>query len=308
MAGQFTDVVDVKGMLKDPEKPDTKLDLPPEWKSWDKAFQEVRDAINKFLDVVDQVPGIDISMRLPGGSLVDIVVKPFTGDWDRIYMNGAACKTWGEAVGGMGRNVGQVPIDMALHWKGKGAVSFTAHQGVYAVVISAIGALLQYGEKVFQAIGKMSQRLGETVVKVLTRLGKLLIRVLGQVANRLSGWWAWIKTAAEVVVNGLDVVRDIYNDVVEIIDLVKRLFDLKSKVEAWVSDQVAKLKAFQELPAISLELPNVTNIRLAEFPPVDQGIKARIDEKVSSHTTKEKSQAEKDLEGSVTSAEEAATK
>lgn len=84
MAGQFTDVVDVKGMLKDPEKPDTKLDLPPEWKSWDKAFQEVRDAINKFLDVVDQVPGIDISMRLPGGSLVDIVVKPFTGDWDRI--------------------------------------------------------------------------------------------------------------------------------------------------------------------------------------------------------------------------------
>lgn len=306
MAGQFTDVVDVKGMLKAPEKPDTKLDLPADWKKWDTAFQEVRDAINKFLDVVDKVPGIDISMRLPGGSLVDIVVKPFTGDWDRIYMNGAACKTWGEAVGGMGKNVGQVPIDMALHWSGKGAVSFTAHAGVYAVVISAVGALLQYGEKIFQAIGKMSQRLGEAVVKVLTRLGKLLIRVLGQIAKRLSGWWAWVTTAAEVVMNGLDVVRDIYNDVVEIIELVKRLFDLKSKVEAWVSDQVAKLKAFQELPIISGELPNVTNIRLAEFPAVDEGIKARIDAKVNKHTSQGQSQAEKDLEGSVSSAEETA--
>jgi hypothetical protein len=306
MAALFVDKVDIKALLKEPEKPDTKLNLPPEWQSWDKAFQEVRDAINKFLDVVDQVPGIDISMRLPGGSLVDIVVKPFTGDWDRIYMNGSACKVWGEAVGGLGTNVGQVALDMLPRWSGKGALSFAAHQGVYAVVISAIGALLHYGEKVFQAIGNMSKRLGETVVKVLTRLGKLLIRVLGQVAKRLAGWWAWVKTAAEVLVNGLDVVRDIYNDVVEIIELVKRLFDLKAKVEAWVSDQVAKLKLFQELPNISLELPNVTNIRLAEFPPVDQGIKARIDAKVSAHTTKEKSQAEKDLEGSVSSAEEAA--
>jgi len=307
MAVTFVDAVDVKAMLKAPDQRNAEIKRPAEWAEWNEAFKKIRDTINKFLDVVDKVPGIDITMRLPGGDLEDLVVKPFTGDWNRIRMNGDACKVWGQSVQGLSQNVAKLPKDMALHWYGKTALAFDAHHVAYAVVMKGIGMILEKGELLFSKMGDMSQKLGEVAIRVLTKLGKILLRVIGRILEKFAGWWAAIKTAAEVVVNGLQPVIDIYNDIVKIIDLVGKLFELKDKVVAWVEDKVAKLKLFSELPHMIENLPNLTAVRLPDAPAVDPNLQSTVNSQVNNTDPSATTAADTGLEGTISSADSVAT-
>jgi hypothetical protein len=259
----FGIVVDVPASLTPPEQISSKLDVPREWKSWDELFQTIRDTINDFIDVANKVPGIELQ-QLPGGSLADLVIKPFTGDWDRIRMNGEACTILKKGVQGLSKNTLAIPIDMSPHWTGRAAVAFSAVATVFGVVLDSVANVMAKGELVYAKVGRVCQRIGETAIKVIVALGKLLGRLAGKIAQRFAHWLAWVKTAADVIANGLEPVRDIYNGVRRVIDLVDHIFEMKARVEEYVDRMTQAFEVFTDIPAVVDELPTLGQIVLKD--------------------------------------------
>ena len=262
----FARVVDVQATLTPPEQVESHLKVPPEWKTWDSLFQTVRDAINEFIDVANHVPGIDLK-PLPGGNLNDLVIKPFTGDWDRIRMNGEACKILEKGVDGYAKNTLAIPIDMGPHWTGQAAVAFSGVATVFGVVMDRVGNVMAKGQLVYEKIGRVSQRIGETAIKVIVSLGKLLGRLASKIAQRFSNWIAWVKTTADVIANGLEPVMDIYNGVKRVIDLVDHVFEMKTRVEEYIDRMNKALEVFTHIPDVVDELPTLGQIVLREAKP-----------------------------------------
>jgi hypothetical protein len=252
----FGDVVDVREILQPPVVSAAELVLPRDWVVWDTLFMRARDGIALLMSVADRLPGVDIP-RMPEGSLADIVVKPLCGDWDRIRANGEACRILGRGVEGMAVNLLTVPLALAPHWSGHTATSFAAHHAEYAVAAEGVAGVVARGRVVFDAIGEMSTRVGETVIRLLTRLGLLLARVARKVARRLAPYVGWLATVKDFVVDGLGPILDIVADIRETVDLVHALLDLAQKVRSWLADARHDLGVFSSLPAMLDGLPTV---------------------------------------------------
>ncbi len=259
----FAMVVDVAATLKPPEQIDTKVNVPSDWKTWDNLFQTIRDTINEFIEVANLVPGIDLE-QLPGGSLNDLVIKPFTGDWDRIRMNGEACKILKEGVRGLSKNTLAIPIDMERHWSGKAAFAFSGVAIAFGVIMDRVANVLAKGQLVYEKIGEVSRKIGQTAIKVIVALGKLLGRLVGKIAQRFASWIGWVKTTAEVIAHGLEPVMDIYNGVKRVVDLVQHILELKTRVEEYVDRMTKALEVFENIPNVVDELPTLGQIVLRD--------------------------------------------
>jgi hypothetical protein len=252
----FRDAVDLREILKPPAVGRATLMVPRDWAVWDELFMRVRDGINMLLGLADHVPGLDVP-RLPDGSLADIVVKPLCGDWDRIRANGEACHILGRGMEGFAGNLLVLPVQLAPHWSGQTAVSFAAHHSGYALAVEAIARLVSRGHLVFEAVGQMSQRVGETAIRLLTRLGLLLARVVRKIATRLAPYVGWLATAKELLVDGVQPILDIVADIRETVELVHCLMDLVHQVRAWLTEAREDLSIFASLPALLDGLPRV---------------------------------------------------
>lgn len=286
---------DIAAMLKVPDKRDVKVDRPPEWIQWDEAFQKIRDTINKLLELVDLIPGVDPG-RLPGGNLEQIVIYPFTGDWNRIRMNGDACKIWGDATVALGENVKAIPKGMLGHWWGQAQLAFDAQHIAYGYVLKAIGSLVEHGKVLFDKIGDMSQKIGERAMRILVRLGTKLLSLVKRIGSRFGGWFAWAKTAYDVATKGIDAISDIWYDIKDCIEQVKNIMELAEKVRAWVSDSIGKLKALGDLDSLMEQLPQVAEVALKDLTTPGPSIQEKLDAQVGAHKNKPKSKAEQDLE------------
>lgn len=247
---------DVPGLLVAPAVDTSTLDLPADWRTWDYYFQKVRDAINTFASVADQVPHVDLG-RLPEGSLAHVLIKPFCGDWDRIRANGTASVAAADAMAAASGNVALTPVFLLDGWQGRAALAASVHVEGYALVTRGLAEVVRAGKLAFAGVGRMSQEYGEAAIRIITPLGRLLVRVVGKIMSRLGGWVGWLKTAAEVATDGLERVRDIYEDIRRIIQLVRDLIELKSQIEDWVAEVRAQLAVLLELPEIVSGLPRL---------------------------------------------------
>lgn len=248
--------VDLREILVAPEVGSADLVVPQDWAVWDALFMKVRDGIAMLLSVADHLPGVSVP-RLPEGSLADIVVKPLCGDWDRIRANGAACRILGSGMEGLAANLVAVPLQVGHHWSGHGALSFAAHHAAYAVAAEGLAQIVRRGHLVFEAIGAMSQRVGEVAIRLLTRLGILLARVVRKIARRLAPYIGWLATAKEVLVDGLGPILDLVADIRETVDLVHSLVDLVHQVRAWLTQGREDLRILASLPSMVADLPHV---------------------------------------------------
>ena len=252
----FGDLVDVRDVLRPPTVRSATLVLPQDWVVWDALFMRARDGINLLAGIADRVPAVDVP-RLPEGSLADLVVKPFCGDWDRIHANGEACRTLGRGLDGLARNLIALPLDLLPHWSGHTMMSFAGHHAGYAAAVEAASHVVSRGQVVFDSIAEVSQRVGETAIRLLTRLGQLLVRVARKVARRLAPYVGWLATVKDVLVDGLGPILDIVADIRETVALVHALLALIHRVTAWLEVARGDLMIFASLPAIVDGLPTL---------------------------------------------------
>lgn len=253
---RFKDAVALGDVLTAPEVESAELTLPSQWQAWDALFQKIRDGINDFLSAADKVPGIN-PPRLPDGSLEELVIKPFCGDWDRIRANGVACASYGEGISGLGQNLATIPADMEPYWSGSARTAFAAHHVSYGVALDGVGGVVAQGQRLFEGMASVSQGLAQRAIAAITRLGQLLARVSSGLAKRMGGWLAWINTLKDIVTDGLDSVRDLYDGIIEIVGIVGDLIELKSTVQNYVGQQVAKFRRFTDLEAIMERIPTI---------------------------------------------------
>lgn len=247
---------DVPGLLVVPDPGASSLDVPADWRTWDHYFQLVRDAINIFASVADKVPHVELG-RLPGGSLADLVIKPFCGDWDRIRANGTAGVAAADAMAGAAGNVAVTPLLLLGGWEGRAALAASVHVEGYALVTRGLAEVVRTARAGFAGLGRMSQEFGEAAIRIIVPLGKLLVRVARKIVSRLGGWVGWVRTATEVIANGLEEVRDIVEDIRRVIQLVRDLIELKHLVVEWVAEVRAQLAVLLELPEVVSGLPRL---------------------------------------------------
>ncbi len=253
----FGDLIDLREVLQPPAVGSATLVVPKDWAVWDALFIKVRDGINVLLGVADQVPGLVVP-RLPEGNLAHLVIKPLCGDWDRIRANGEACRTLAKGMEGLAGNLLVLPLQLSTHWSGHTAISFAAHHAGYALAVEGVARLVSRGQLVFEAVGQMSQRVGETAIRLLTRLGLLLARVVRKIATRLAPYVGWLATAKELLVDGVKPILDIVADLRETVDLVHSLLDLVHHVRAWLAEARQDLSIFASLPAMLDALPSLS--------------------------------------------------
>lgn len=258
MGAVFADLQSVQGELVAPTVGTTKLDLPQDWQNWDSIWQEVRDTVNKILGVLSAV-GLDLGFRLPDGTLVDVVVKPLTGDFDRIRANGDACTKADSGLTALSNNIGGNTVDLALHWSGAASEAFQAQALAYAAVTRAVGAALHLGKLAFTALAETSVELAEVAVKILTKLGTTIVRLAGKIASRMSGWFAWARLAYDLATEGWNAIQDIVDDIKTCITMVGHITELIEKVKAYIQAMLAKFEHFKQLPDLLNDLPNIVD-------------------------------------------------
>jgi len=232
------------------------LVVPADWRTWDWYFERARDAVNDFLSLVDKLPSVDVG-RLPEGSLADLVVKPFCGDWDRIARQADACVIAADAMDGLALNVALVPLDLGRDWWGEASVAAVAHVDCYAVATRGMAEVVASGREAFVAASWMSRRVGETAIRLLVAVGRLLVRLAAKLASRFGGWVAWARAAAEILEEGLGPVRDIYDDVRRLVRLVDDLVALRDLVTEWVAEARSALGVMRGLPDLVERLPRL---------------------------------------------------
>ena len=253
---RFGDAVDLGQVLVPPPVGEASLQVPKDWETWDALYVEIRDGLDVLRSVAELIPGVDLP-ELPGGSLADLVVTPFSGDWNRVRAHGDACVTLGRGMDGLGRNLAAIPLDLAPHWAGATTLAFAGHHAGYGLAAAAAGRVVAQGTWVFEGIARVSQRVGEAAIRLLTRLGQLLIKAVRQLRRRVLPLVGWLTTVRDLVVDGLGPVLDLVRDVVEIVESVRDLVALAEEVRAWVEVQVERLRVFTQLRSVLDLLPTL---------------------------------------------------
>ena len=253
---RFGDAVDLDAVLAPPPVGEASLQVPKDWETWDSLYVEIRDGLDVLRSVAELLPGVNLP-ELPGGSLADLVVTPFSGDWNRVRAHGDACVTLGRGMDGLGRNLAAIPLDLAPHWVGATTVSFAGHHAGYALAAAAAGRVVAQGIWVFEGIARVSQRVGEAAIRLLTRLGQLLVKVVRQLRRRVLPLVGWLATARDLIVDGLGPVLDLVRDVIEVAECIRDLVALAEEVRAWVEVQVERLRVLTQLRSVLDLLPTL---------------------------------------------------
>ncbi|MFZ2501042.1 MAG: hypothetical protein WAW88_00020 [Nocardioides sp.] len=261
----FVDVVDVERLLVAPGEVRLLPRVPADWAEWDFLFQRARDGINLLLGVADHLPGVDIP-RLPPGSLADLVVKPFCGDWDAISQHAEASRQWGKGLAAVGANLAVVPLELGVQWRGATPQGFTQHHLGYARTLAEAGAVVATGGLAFTALGRMSLRVGERAIVLLTRLGRLLVRLASKIGKRLAPYVGWLATAVDVLADGVGPILDILHDLEEAIALVKVLQTLRREFDAFLHDIKVELAQLAELGDQLRRLPELAGRSFPGWP------------------------------------------
>lgn len=250
---------DVPGILQPPAQRTVELTELADFARWDSLYQTIRDTVNKFIEVVHLVTGIDLAPLQEGG-LADLIIKPLTGDWNRIKMNGDACKIAGNATIAMGTNIAFLPVNIRDSWEGSAEDSFVLTAETFGVIAGGLGGLMSCTYLAFDLISQTSEALGRVVMRILNALFRLLERVAAKIASRFGGWWAAIKTGLEIVAHGLEPVIDIYNGIKMIIKLVQDTLDLVDAAREWVDSSIERVKeafaAFEQFGDIFTQVAN----------------------------------------------------
>jgi hypothetical protein len=232
---RFVELVDVSSLLVAPEVGAAVPRVPKEWEAWDHLYEVARDGANLLLAVIDKLPGVDVP-RLPGGTLADLVVKPLSGDWDRIAAHGDAAERWAQGMRGVAANLAVVPAGLGSVWEGEAAVAFRLRHAGFAAAIGLAAELSHTGRLLFEGLGRMSLRLGERVIELLTRLGRVLIRLARKVGQRLAPYVGWALSVKEVLVDGLGPILDIIEDLREVVGLVQDPIELVALIQEWLAE------------------------------------------------------------------------
>jgi hypothetical protein len=203
------------------------LDAPPVGTdSLKSQIQDLGDALEVFDWVYE---------KIRGQSVIDELIKPLTGDFNRIRANGEAWKEIGQAFRKISDNQ-SFAVDKLRdeHWtEGAAARAFQSHIEVtWGLALQGAALGCDWIQKGFDLLADRAVQVGQAAIDLLEKL----LKVLKKLALKLTGVGTVIGAAIDILSGDLPFKKDVKAAV----DLIKAIIELKGKLE----DLLASAKKF----------------------------------------------------------------
>ncbi|KAA9160005.1 hypothetical protein FPZ12_019140 [Amycolatopsis acidicola] len=226
-SGQLSDGSEISDVLE-----------PPEPSNGDDVKQLVEDAGIEVM-AVDWV-----FQHIAGQSLVDMVIKPITGDFSKMRQNGDAWETIGDAMKQFSATMsGNADIITQDDWHGPSALAHKAYVDIgWKAGLAVEGQVAKLIAKGFFAVADGSEKLAAEALKLLKKLIDKLIEIAAKACIPVAGWAA----EATTIIDALDIANQIFSIIEMIKDIVEKVQSMWQSIQD-IGSQLAKIKDIQSI-------------------------------------------------------------
>ncbi|HEV7980040.1 hypothetical protein [Amycolatopsis sp.] len=186
-----------------------------------------------------QVAAVDWAFeQVTGNSLVQTVIMPITGDFNKIQQNAEAWNTIADSMKQFSATMSGNAEIVGGVWKGKAAEAHKKYVDTgFKLGLTVEAKVAEVIAKGFQSVADVSQRL---CAKALDLLKTLVDKVIDAIAKIWIPAYGWVR-AAELIWDAYQ----LYQKIIEIVDLVKET--VQKVGEMWnslqkVGSQLGKIK------------------------------------------------------------------
>ncbi|MDT7727762.1 MAG: hypothetical protein QOI21_4338 [Actinomycetota bacterium] len=186
-----------------------------------------------------QVAAVDWAFeQVTGNSLVQTVIMPITGDFNKIQQNAEAWNTIADSMKQFSATMSGNAEIVSGSWKGKAAEAHKNYVDTgFKIGLTVEAKVAEVIAKGFQSVADVSQRL---CAKALDLLKTLVDKVIDAIAKIWIPAYGWVR-AAELIWDAYQ----LYQKIIEIVDLVKET--VQKVGEMWnslqkVGSQLGKIK------------------------------------------------------------------
>lgn len=221
-SGQLSDGSEIAGVLE-----------PPEPSDGSDVQQLVQDAGLEVM-AVDWV-----FQHIAGQSLVDMVIKPITGDFSKMRQNGEAWETIGNAMKQFSATMsGNADIITENDWSGPSALAHKAYVDIgWKAGLLVEGQVAKLIAKGFFAVADGSEKLAAEALKLLKKLIDKLIEIAAKACIPVVGWAG----EATTIIDALDIANQIFGIIEMIKDIVEKVQSMWQSIQD-IGSQLAKIK------------------------------------------------------------------
>jgi hypothetical protein len=190
-----------------------------------------------------EVMAVDwVFQHIAGKSLVDMVIKPLTGDFGKMRQDGEAWRNIANAMKQFSTTLSGNAKIVGEDWKGPSGLAHKAYVDVgWKAGLAVEAEVAKLIAKGFDTVADGSEKLAREALKLLKKLVDKLIEIAAKACVPVVGWAAEATTIIDAI--------DIANQIFQIIEMIK---DIVEKVKAmWqsiqdIGSQLAKIKDIQD--------------------------------------------------------------
>lgn len=226
-SGQLSDGSEISDVLQPPEPGDG---------------SDVQQLVQ---DAGIEVMAVDwVFQHIAGQSLVDMVIKPITGDFTKMRQNGDAWETIGDAMKQFSATMsGNAGIITENDWKGPSALAHKAYVDIgWKAGLAVEGQVAKLIAKGFFAVADGSEKLAAEALKLLKKLIDKLIEIAAKACVPVVGWAA----EATTIIDALDIANQIFSIIEMIKDIVQKVQSMWQSIQD-IGSQLAKIKDIKSI-------------------------------------------------------------
>jgi hypothetical protein len=199
-----------------------------------------------------------------GKGFTDSLISPLAGNYKSIEANGEAWKGVGTNFGLLADNLGKNSVALATHsWEGGAGDAFRDFLGTYwsqgaAWAGEQMGTFVASG---FEKIAEVSKYIAGVAIRLINQVIDKAKKILAKFAPVIGWAWTAIQSAAKWLgkVFGWDV-KDLWNDIQDIIAIVKEIKTLYGEINNIVTTMQSYFTKVEELKQTILGIPQTGSL------------------------------------------------
>ncbi|APU12581.1 hypothetical protein UA75_02475 [Actinoalloteichus sp. GBA129-24] len=201
-----------------------------------------------------QVSAVDwVFTQVTGESIVEKVIMPITGDFNRIAMNGEAWRTVGTAIGALGDTMESNVGTVRESWNGNAAVQHEMF--VRTVWKGGLFVEAQIANLVGMAFDKVAEGSRLLCAKALDLLSWLVDKLIDAIAKIWIPAYGWVK-AAQLVWDAYQ----LYTKIMDIIEAVKAIIESAQSIMQSVQSIGSQLAQIKDVRSVDDAIALATGI------------------------------------------------
>ncbi|MFD9963170.1 hypothetical protein [Amycolatopsis sp. NPDC058986] len=173
-----------------------------------------------------KVQAVDwVFQKIAGHSLIDLVIKPITGDFTKIAADAEAWRTISDAMKQFSETMVRNAEIVGEHWEGPSSTAHQAYVNVgWRVALMAEAGIAQAIGKGFDALADGSRKLAAKALDLLAKLIDTLIEIAAKACVPIAGWIAETTTIWRAF-QLLSLILDVIEMIKDIISRVQQLWE-----------------------------------------------------------------------------------